>query len=477
VEATLALDKLDFWARTEHWRLAAEGAQQRERELFAFMQHDPQLCLDLAFDYAEAGLWDEAVRLLEAYLGSNGAHYPMVFYALSYFFEQLQKRSRSDHYARLGALAPSDYCFPSRLPEMLILEWVCEAHPSDAKAPYYLGNLLYDKRRYEDAIQHWERSVALDSSFAIPWRNLSIAYFNIRHDVGKARDAYSRALIANPVDARVFYELDQLEKRIGVGPRERLARLETQRSLVEQRDDLTVELVTLYNQTGQSQKALDLLASRRFNPWEGGEGLVSGQYVSAHLLLGRLQLESGNAQPALTHFEAARNYPLNLGEGKHLLTPEVHLDYFSGLAAKQLDRDADARAFWTRAAQTEPGISWMRFYQAMALAKLGREAESRAALQEIRDLAERQMHTGVKIDYFATSLPNFLLFEDDLQKRNQVDCLFVMALAELGLGNTQTAENVLRQVLSLDCNHLAAQEELRALMAATQCAAGLSSND
>lgn len=468
VEETLGLDKLDFWARTEYWRLATEDAPGKERELFALMQHDQQMCLDLAFDYAEAGLWDEAVHLLDAYLGSEGAHHPLIFYTVSRFLERLQNHSRSDHYARLGALAPPDYCFPSRSEEMLVLEWVCEAHPSDAKAPYYLGNLLYDKRQYEDAIQNWERSVALDPSFSIPWRNLGIAYFNIRHDAEKSRDAYNRALATNPADARLLYELDQLEKRVGVGPRERLARLEAQRSLVDQRDDLTVELITLYNQTGQSPKALDLLASRRFNPWEGGEGLVSGQYVWAHLLLGRLQLEAGNAQPALAHFEAARHYPLNLGEGKHLLTPEVHLDYFSGLAAKQLDRDADARSFWTRAAQTEPGISWMRFYKATALARLGRETESRAILQEMKDLAERQMHTEAKIDYFATSLPNFLLFEDDLQKRNQVDCLFVTALAELGLGNTQTAEDVLRRVVSLDCNHLAAQEELRALSAAIQ---------
>ena len=81
----------------------------------------------------------------------------------------------------------------------------------------------------------------------------------------------------------------------------------------------------------------------------------------------------------------------------------------------------------------------------------------------MRDFAQKQMEADVKIDYFATSLPNLLLFEDDLQKRNQVDCVFLLALSELGLRNPKRAMELLNQVLSLDCNHIAAQQELEFL--------------
>jgi len=37
--------------------------------------------------------------------------------------------------------------------------------PQDARAPYYYGNLLYDKRRYEDAIGAWRRAARLDPTF------------------------------------------------------------------------------------------------------------------------------------------------------------------------------------------------------------------------------------------------------------------------------------------------------------------------
>lgn len=336
-------------------------------------------------------------------------------------------------------------------------------NPPDARAHYYLGNLLYDKKRYGEAIREWEASVKLEPSFAVPWRNLGIAYFNVRKDADAALAAYENAFNANPSDARLLYEADQLRKRTGVCASQRLAILESHRHLVSQRDDLTVELITLLNQTGRAAQALQMLLSRRFNPWEGGEGLVSGQYVWAHVLIGRSLLEQSDAQQALDHFSAARVYPQNLGEGKHLLTREAHLDYFSGVALFQMGREDEARKYWTRAAADDGPITWLSYYRAMGLDALNRKADAANLLRQIYDFAQKQMDAEVKIDYFATSLPNLLLFEDDLQQRNQVECLFLLALAELGSRNTDRAVELLNQVLSLDCNHIAAQQELESL--------------
>jgi hypothetical protein len=41
--------------------------------------------------------------------------------------------------------------------------------------------------------------------------------------------------------------------------------------------------------------------------------------------------------------------------------------------------------------------------------------------------------------------------------------LFLLALSELGLGKPERAMELLNQVLSLDCNHIAAQQELESL--------------
>ena len=44
-----------------------------------------------------------------------------------------------------------------------------------------------------------------------------------------------------------------------------------------------------------------------------------------------------------------------------------------------------------------------------------------------------------------------------------MDCLFLLALSELGLRKPERAMELLNQVLSLDCNHIAAQQEIESL--------------
>lgn len=454
VRETMERDRLDFWSRYEGVLLAPKSRAKAEAgACFDLMRHDAQTCLDLAFDYDEAGLRADAGLLIGRFLNSSGGEHVMLLYALAYFRGEQGIASRASQ-------APPDYCFPARLEEMLALESALQQNPDDAKAHYYLGNLLYDKHRRDEAIAHWEQSCALDASFSIPWRNLGIAYFNIRGDAGRALECYDAACAANPSDARLLYEIDQLRKRTGVGPEQRLALLKAGRDLVDQRDDLTAELVTLLNQTGDCASALEILNGRRFHPWEGGEGLISGQYAMAHFLLGRRRLKAGEIEDALSHFESARRYPHNLGEGKHLLTPETHLDYYAGAALAKLGQAEEASSLWRAIADRPAAGGPFAYYRALALRGLGRESEADAAFGELLESAERQMNREVKIDYFATSLPNFLLFEDDLQKRNRVECLFARGLAKFGLGHSAGAAADLQEALRLDRNHLWARAEL-----------------
>jgi hypothetical protein len=46
-----------------------------------------------------------------------------------------------------------------------------------------------------------------------------------------------------------------------------------------------------------------------------------------------------------------------------------------------------------------------------------------------------------------------MVFDDDLQRRNEVNCRYLMALGHLGLGETRRARVELRAVLRLDPAH------------------------
>ena len=83
-------------------------------------------------------------------------------------------------------------------------------------------------------------------------------------------------------------------------------------------------------------------------------------------------------------------------------------------------------------------------------------------LMDLRDAARRQAETEVKIDFFATSLPSMLLFEDDLARRNRANSRYLEGLADLGLGSPAQARTAFDEVLTLDPYHGAARWALAA---------------
>lgn len=444
---TLRLDPLDCWAN-----YLSSGT----------LPSDNQIRLDLAFDYARAGIYDQAVETFDnsdrrAIDGSA----PMIMYALGYFKALSGHVEAARKCYSEGAGLPRDYCFPSRLEEMIVLQAAIQANSGDASAAYYLGNLFYDRRRYTEAIDCWECSARLNDSFPTVWRNLGIAYYNVLADAERARSAFDRAWNANPTDVRVLYERDQLWKRIGTTPSERLAEIRRYKDLATSRDDLAVELAALYNQTGQPGKALELLTSRRFQPWEGGEGLALGQHVRSYLALGRRSLANGDALEAIRLFETALVSPENLGEAKHLLTNQSNLYYWLGAAYRSMEQEPMARQWWREAAEgtgdfqdmTVKAYSEMTFYNAMALRRLGNDDEAERLFSAVMIYAEQLSHSKPRLDYFATSLPAMLLFNDDLERRNSITATFLQAQASFGLGREKRASELLEEVLALDPNH------------------------
>jgi hypothetical protein len=103
-----------------------------------------------------------------------------------------------------------------------------------------------------------------------------------------------QAFALDETDARVLFELDLLKKRTRVAPQKRFAFLAKYRGLVDEREDLLVEFVTMLNFVGQHEQALEILLSRKFHPWEGGEGKVTGQYVVSLVEIAKERLDAAN---------------------------------------------------------------------------------------------------------------------------------------------------------------------------------------
>lgn len=429
-------------------------------ETFVALVGDDALTVsEVALDYIHAGLWDEALELLALAPGD----WPLSrYYAGWCLLLSGQEAEARQAFLAASALAP-DRCFPNQLECVPALEAAQRLVPNDPRAPYYLGLFWYSRRRYEEAIACWEHAAALDPTFPTVQRNLGLAYVNMRGDLTAGLAAYQRAFSLDPTDARVFFELDRLRKRLNHPPEERLAALDSCLDLVEQRDDLCCERAALLNRLGRHTEALNLLLGRRFHPWEGGEGKVVGQYVLSLVQLAREALAREAYAEALQLLERARRYPPNLGEGKLPTTPENDILYEPGRAYTGLGDHGRAGACWEQAAKgaVEPVLALyyndqppeLIFYRGLALRALGRNAEAAAIFEHLVAYGTEQIDAPVQIDYFAVSLPDFLVFDDDLQRRNRIHCHLMQALGYLGLGQVERAAQAFAAVLHLDCAH------------------------
>jgi len=197
--------------------------------------------------------------------------------------------------------------------------------------------------------------------------------------------------------------------------------------------------------------------------------------VRTYLALGRRALAQHNATQARELFEKAWSAPENLGEARHILANGSDIHYWLGIACDRLGDTQAAREHWLAAASFKGDFQKMRVsafsemtrYSALAWEKLGQAAKAKKLFRELLAYARALGKSEAKIDFFATSLPTMLLFDDDLQFRQNTTALFLEAQAQLGLRQKQKARHLLRQVLRRDPNHVFAAD-LLAEMAVAQ---------
>ena len=438
IEDSLALDHFNYGCRYEKFLLTGDDT------LKMLMRKSCENYEELALDYEQAGLHDEAMAIWKM-AEEEGAVSPMTYYYMG-SLEQAEKQ-------------PADYCFPNRLEAVVALERAKQQNPQGAKAPYYLGCLYYDKRQYDLAIENWELSAKLNPLFPTVWRNLALARFNKQHKPDEAVAYMEKAFHLDETDARVFMELDQLYKRIQKPHAERLAFLQQYPQLIAQRDDLVLEEITLLNHLGRYEEAMQKLDAHQFHPWEGGEGKVSGQYQICRVELAKQALVCGEEQKATKLLEECLVFPPHLGEGKLFGAQDNDFLYFLG------------RYEEGTAGPTEPAAAMYYndakpdkiFYAALCYRKLGQEDKARGLFYKLVNYGKQHLFDHVTMDYFAVSLPDLLIWDGDLDQQNRIHCLYMLALGYYGLGDKTHAERYLKEVEREDINHFGAKT-LRSLM-------------
>ena len=455
---SLAVDKFNFGVLYEKYKLS--GKVEDLKNFTELLRDNVHNYIEYSLDYAQAGQFDEAINLLEFFIKDKKGAYPMVYYFLGWYNGKNANKPKAVEYYQLAQKMPKEYCFPNRLEEVIVLQSAIRDNGSDAMASYYLGNFWYAAKQYDEAQRCWETSVGIEDSNPICHRNLALLYYNKTGQKDLAKKHLEQAFDLERDNARLFMELDQLHKKLNISIEERLRSLEENFSLTESRDDLYLERVSLYNFTGQYREALNLIRKRQFHPWEGGEGKVPFQYITANIELAKEHIEQEKYEKAIEHLKAAQVYPHNLGEGKLFGAQENDIHYWLGCAYDKLGMDSLAKENWHLASEglddPSPAMFYNDqqpdkiFYQGLALLKLNRPGEAAHRFQNLIKYGKTHMNDAIRLDYFAVSLPDLLIWDEDLNLRNKIHCSYLIGLGKLGLQEVDEAIRAFQKALHMD---------------------------
>lgn len=397
LDAALAADPLDVRAMAEVW-LMTRSTEDADRLANALNQH-PATAQETAAEYAQEGFRQDGADVLQLMLEKapdKARVHPMPLYYLAWFQGKLGRTADAASTYKQARQMPADYVFPFQPEAIPILREAMRVNPTDARAPYYLGNLLYDWQPAE-AIRAWETAVALDPGSAIAHRNLAVAYLHLPTGADHARAiaALEKAVAVPQPFPLHFAELDAIYEDTGAPLEKRMQLFARNPAVVATRDDAMNRMIALQVASGQLDEAIKTMSTRSFAVAEGVNLNVVEHWAEAHLQRARRKLRAKQFAEALADLRSAATTPENLPvdnlRGEH--PRAVELAYWTGLALEGQGDAAGARQAFERAATLsleprrrrpgqEPDGSPQRnaqtYYQGLALRKLGREAEAQA---------------------------------------------------------------------------------------------------
>lgn len=439
------IDPLDYWSAAEASLTTSQGASflntgtnHNSKGIIAVQE-----LLEVVSNYMTIGATEDALTLLNGAitLGEPYASYPLLYYYKAY--NLLKQNNQTEAVACLdkaGSLSPLNN-YPFRIEEINLFETLLKESPDNSYLHYHLGNLLYYLGQKETGLSHWIRSTELDPSFAIACRNVGFGY-GCLNELDKSMKYYDMAIKANPNDPLLLTESDKIYEQANQPANVRLKRLESYLKTVMKHDDAVMRLLTLYNASGQYDKAIKILDNRHFHLWEGG-GQVHDIYVDSHMLKGMKLLKGKRYKDAIREFELANQYPVNLEVAP---SPrggyEAKVYYLSGVAYEAMNQADKAKECFEKSANTgfRNRLTDLNYYKVKSLRKLNKNEEADATLADMQKSLEHMQKN---------LMDSYAKFGEANQNVQQSNILYYSGLVHLLENNSSAAHEDFKQAIQL----------------------------
>ncbi len=368
----LESDPLNLPALRELATFEQEHAAEHINKMTRLLADDRQCHIDLASFYLDCGLARDALSILES--AAENWDYAMVSYLAAWISHMLGEERQAASWAEKAGRAELDYVFPSRLWEVIALEWQTGQNPQDHNAKYYLGNFLHARQRYDEAAQLWSEALEGLDSYDVLHRNLGMYHWQRQGDAVKATAEFERALDLNPDNQDLYLLLDTLYAEQNL-PEKRAKLLSRMQELDPIREDLRKRIPLVLVDLDRFDEALDIFVKEDFVPLEMDQSFHL-LYVRALLKRAETHMAAGQIAEAIADYEMALEFPENHGVGRPTTSSDAEVLFRLGCACEQVGQFNKALGCWRRAAHEHHPFGDELFeYVQMSLDKLGRYVE------------------------------------------------------------------------------------------------------
>jgi tetratricopeptide (TPR) repeat protein len=459
VQSISQFDPLNFTGLFENYlslkaQNNAASAEKALSKLQDKLRNEPDNYFETSWRYAAIGCYDEAAGLLEmaaksadAKLNSN----PLVYYYLGYNYHNLGKKDLAT--ARFGeaAVKPLQFCFPYGHASMAVLQSAIDNNANDANAHYLMGMLLCDQQPSE-SLAEWQMAVKINPSIAMAYRNMAFVQANIFDKIDDAIANLQKAISLDKNDPQYFFEIDKYLTYKKATPEQRFDQLKDCFATIYKSTSALMQYIIVENLLGKYDDVLKVMESYHFRVPEMTNINPHEQYTDAHLYKGVELMLAKQYDQAKAHFEKILEFPKNLESGGNTKSEIAHFwlgKTYKAIGKKDLAK-TEFEAYLHESSRDREPV--MLYYKGMAYKELNQKDKAIEIFNEMIKKAENGNEKKTHEVFDNSSVSKRM--EKKIAKSQSA---FMLALANLGLGNEDKCHEVLTDAVLHDPSNLDAR--------------------
>jgi len=326
INELMQIDPLNQYARFEKYLSASDTATGRVAFQSCIKNEFPhETYLELALQYANTGMNEEAIKVLEL-----APAYPTVYYWLAYLYRNISKQKTEEYLNKAVDYSPW-LVFPFRAETVPVLEWA-EQQVHSWKTIYYSALIQWYSNNLSNAKELFE-ICGNEPDYAPFYLSRGILLSNDKAKQDDVLNDFTKAVLIDPKEWRTWHALTNFYERSGSFAKQ----YDNAKKSYQKFSDnpfISLDYARSLVNVKKPKDCLDVLSNTRVFPQEGArEG--HDIFEMANIAQALNSIEQKRYKEAAKYLEQAKEFPENLGVGKPYDPDYRILDYLLAYCANE----------------------------------------------------------------------------------------------------------------------------------------------